>query len=183
MPRQLDTSIEERITAAAMRLLDEGGPAAITMRSVAKQAGTTTPTVYQRFEDREALLAAVVLRGEQEMLAVFSPTRGVEKLVAEFLRFSCRHRNRFDLNAETFGARLVRGAPMPVYEMLKSRLREQVGVTGRKREDLALAVASLAIGTSRAMIAAGCDTHHGKELQRTCLAALRLLLAAFSKVK
>src|SRR5271165_5014323 len=128
MPRKADLAIEERIVTAALRLLDQGGTAAVTMRSVAKQAGTTTPTVYQRFQDREALLAALVLRGEQELLAALLSQRKAEKMVAEFLRFSCEHPNRFDLNAETFGGRLARGDPMPLFELLKSRLQEQTGV-------------------------------------------------------
>ena len=49
MPRTPDPELEDRIVAAAMRLLDRGGEEAITMRAVAQEAGTTTPTIYERF--------------------------------------------------------------------------------------------------------------------------------------
>jgi AcrR family transcriptional regulator len=165
-----------------VRLLDRGGTAAITMRAVAQEAGTTTPTVYQRFDDRDALIRDVVLRGEQEILAVLARANSVARMIAAFLRFACEHPNRFDLNAETFGTRLVRGDPMPVYELLKSRLQGELAIAGRKREDLALAVVSLALGTARAMIAAGITTRHAKEFHRAGLSALRMLLDAFRKI-
>ena len=55
-----------------------------------------------------------------------------------------------------------------------------LGLRGSKLDDLALAIASLVLGTARGMIAAGTETGSAADLQRTCLAALRLLLRAFS---
>lgn len=88
---------------------------------------------------------------------------------------------RFNLTVETFAGRLVVGEKMPVYELLKCRISRQFGIRGRKCEELSLAVASLAFGTVRGMIAAGSDTKHAEDLQKASLGALRLLLAAFSE--
>jgi hypothetical protein len=64
---------------------------------------------------------------------------------------------------------------------LKSRLTREVGVTGSKCEDLALAIASLFFGTARGMSAASADSRHADELRRASLSALHLLLDAFSE--
>lgn len=180
MPRTPDPELEDRIVAIAMRLLDRGGQSAITMRAVAAEAGTTTPTIYERFPDREALLRQVAKRGTDEVLAALQPFRRVEKMALEYLRFSCAHPLRFDLTVETFGERFVRGESRPAFDLLKSRLTQEIGVTGSKCEDLALAIASLFIGTARGMVAAGSDTRHAKEMRRASLSALRMLLKAFS---
>lgn len=180
MPRAPDPELEDRIAAAAMRLLDRGGEDAITMRAVAREAGTTTPTIYERFPDRAALMRRVAERGTDEVFSVLQPYRRVEKMCREYLRFSCNHPNRYDLTVEIFGARFVAGEPRPVFDLLKSRLTEEIGVKGRKCEDIALAIASLFVGTARGMAAAGTDTRHANELRRSSLSALQVLLKAFS---
>jgi len=180
MPRTPDPRLEERIVSAAMRLLDRGGEDAITMRAVALEAETTTPTIYERFPDREALLRRVAERGTDEVFSLLQPFGRVEKMCREYLRFSCAHPRRFDMTVEIFGARFVAGEPRPVFDLFKSRLTKEIGVTGRRCEDLALAIASLFVGTARGMVAAGTNTRHARDLQRTSLGALRLLLGAFS---
>lgn len=47
-----------RIIAAALRLYDEKGYAALTLAAVAEQAGVTQQTVIRRFGDKEGLVAA-----------------------------------------------------------------------------------------------------------------------------
>ena len=180
MPRTPDPDLEDRIVAAALRLLDGGGEEAVTMRAVALAAGTTTPTIYERFPDREALLRQVARRGTDEVLSAIQSSTTVESIASEFLRFSCAHPLRFNLTVETFSARFAAGEPRPAFDLLKSRLTKEVGVTAARREDLALAIVSLFIGTARGMVAVGCESRHAGELRRAALSALRLLLRAFS---
>lgn len=180
MPRAPDPELEKKIVAAAMRLLDRGGESAITLRAVAKEAGTTTPTIYERFRDRDALLRRLVDFLTNQVLIALMPKKSVEELFSEYLRFNCPRPMRFNLMVDTFGTRLASGEKMPVYELLKSRISYQLGISGRKSEDLGLAVASLALGTVRGMIATGYDTKRAADLQKASLGALRLLLSAFS---
>ncbi len=49
------------------QLLDEGGPAALSMREVARRAGCTHQAPYHYFEDRESILAALVCDGFDEL--------------------------------------------------------------------------------------------------------------------
>ncbi len=164
-----------------MRLLDRSGEDAITMRAVAREAGTTTPTLYERFRDRDALLQRVAQRGTEELFLRVQSFGSVKEIASEYLRFSCAHPLRFNLSVEVFSARFVTGQPRPVFDLLKSRLSKETGVTGSKCEDLALAVAALFLGTARGMVAVGSDTRHGNELRRAAMSALQLLMKAFSQ--
>lgn len=66
----------DRLLDAAAELLAGGGPAAVTMSGVAKAAGAPSGSVYHRFPDRPALLAALwsrALRGfHDELFAALS---------------------------------------------------------------------------------------------------------------
>ncbi|GAB2941713.1 TetR/AcrR family transcriptional regulator [Nonomuraea fastidiosa] len=50
----------ERIVTTAARLLTEQGPAAVTTRRVAQEAGLQPPALYRFFPDKDALLDAAV---------------------------------------------------------------------------------------------------------------------------
>ena len=60
MPRHSDPELEGRILNAARKLWHKGGETALSMRAVAKAAGTNTPAVYRRFRTREQILRALV---------------------------------------------------------------------------------------------------------------------------
>ncbi len=181
MPRMPDAELEQRIVAGAVRLLDAGGEGAITLRAVAKEAGTTTPTIYKRFRDRDVLMQRLVDGLTDEMMAVFQSTRSVEAMVRAFLDESRARPMRVNLMVTTFGERYAAGESMPAFELLQSRIELEVGTRGKECEDLALAIASLAFGTAQGMIAAGSDTRHAAQFRRTALHALRMLLAGFRK--
>lgn len=179
MPRTPDPGLEQRIARAAMRLMDEHGTEAITMRAVAAAARTTTPTIYERFEDRQALIGAVIVLWEQELLAEFRKARSVEEIAQRFIRLSCKYPKRFDLTVDTFGSRLASATPQPGFDLVRQRLEEETSARGAEREGLALAIASLVFGATRGMIAAGPNHRRASDLKKACFSALRLLLAAY----
>lgn len=51
--------MRSKIVDCATRLLHEGGPEAVTTRSVARSAGIQPPTIYRLFGDKDGLLEAV----------------------------------------------------------------------------------------------------------------------------
>ena len=106
MPKRPDPELEVRIVAAALRLLDRGGEQAVTMRSVAAEAGTTTPTLYERFRDRDALMRRVVEECTRELLAALEPREPIEEMFRAYLRFNGERPMRFNLTLQTFRARL-----------------------------------------------------------------------------
>lgn len=55
--------IRERLLAGALQVLQEDGPGELTVRRIAKSAGTTTMCLYTRFGSRDGLLDALYGRG------------------------------------------------------------------------------------------------------------------------
>ena len=56
--RPRDRGADDRIAGAALGLLREQGPGGVHIDAVASRAGVARTTVYRRYRDREALLAA-----------------------------------------------------------------------------------------------------------------------------
>ena len=73
-PRQHDEVTREALRAAAERLFDERGPAAVSVRAVADEVGTTTRAVYSLFGSQEGLLVDALAQRAYEIL-----TRGVDE--------------------------------------------------------------------------------------------------------
>ncbi len=94
MPRHPDPDLEQRILDAASRLWARGGEKALTMRAVAKAAGTTTPTVYERYRDRDDILRALRLQTRRELFAALSRTRTLREAFQASTRFRPRTQSR-----------------------------------------------------------------------------------------
>lgn len=58
----MSTAVRDRILDAALRLLDEGGPEAMSTRAVSAAAGVQAPALYRLFRDKQGLLDAVTER-------------------------------------------------------------------------------------------------------------------------
>jgi len=92
---------------AATRLLDAGGPAAVTLREVGRLAGVSHNAPYKHFADKEDLLAAVAAReldraGAAADLAGAGrpPGEALRSLVHGYVAWAARYPARFKL---TFG--------------------------------------------------------------------------------
>ena len=75
-PREHDDGTRAALRAAAERLVAEGGPAALSVRAVAAEAGTTTRAVYSLFGSKEGLVVDALAQSAFEFLA-----DGLDKLV------------------------------------------------------------------------------------------------------
>ena len=102
MPRQADPELEQRILDAACRLWSRGGGKALTMRAVAQSAGTTTPTVYERYHDRDDILRAVRIRTRVELFAALSRTRSLRQACERYLQFALEHRHAYEMLFDGF---------------------------------------------------------------------------------
>jgi len=69
MPRKLDPRLEGKIIDAAYKIWRKQGEQALTMRRVARAAGTTTPTLYERFSDKSNLLALLRSRSRLNLFS------------------------------------------------------------------------------------------------------------------
>jgi AcrR family transcriptional regulator len=61
-PREHDDATRAALLAAAERLIDEHGPDAASVRTVADEVGTTTRAVYSVFGSKQGLLEALATR-------------------------------------------------------------------------------------------------------------------------
>jgi AcrR family transcriptional regulator len=98
------TSTTGRITAEARKLLDRGGPDAVTMRRVAKAVGITPMALYRHFADRDDLLNALADTGFQDLAARAAnarlpadPERQLMKILDVFLDFALEKPRLFEL--------------------------------------------------------------------------------------
>ncbi|WP_327290187.1 TetR/AcrR family transcriptional regulator [Streptomyces sp. NBC_01198] len=67
-PRDTTDSPRRRIVLAAVELLENGGPDAVSTRAVAAAAGMQPPAIYRLFGDKEGLLEAVAEHGYAQFL-------------------------------------------------------------------------------------------------------------------
>ncbi len=97
MPAPERTSLDA-IVAAAARLLETGGVAAVTMQAVAQEVGVKAPSLYKRVRDREALLGLVGGAAAEELTRRLDASSGrIEDLLVTFRRFGHERPEAFRL--------------------------------------------------------------------------------------
>lgn len=82
-----------RTLDAAAALLDEGGYSALTIRSVAARAGTSTGLIYQYFADKQEIFVALLNESQLEsraFVAALPRDHGVAALLAAVIPNSVR---------------------------------------------------------------------------------------------
>ena len=97
MPAPERTSLDA-IVAAAARLLETGGVAAVTMQAVAQEVGVKAPSLYKRVRDREALLGLVGGAAAEDLTQRLDASSGrIEDLLVTFRRFGHERPEAFRL--------------------------------------------------------------------------------------
>ena len=181
MPRKPDPNLEKSILEAALRLLENDGIEAVTMREVAKAARTTTPTIYERFRDHDALISAVTDFHRDRMIATMSPEDSLEQSGSKFFDYCRRHPNTVDLLLSRIAGNLKAKKPGPVYEMVRGNLMNKDGLTPREAEEMTMASSSMIFGTALLVSRLGGQTQTAKDLERATLKMMRRLVASYQK--
>jgi AcrR family transcriptional regulator len=75
----------QQIYRCALRILEEEGPQAVSMRRVAKEVGITAMAIYHHFPSREALLDGVVNSEFEQLVEFFSRSSGKKSFEAAML--------------------------------------------------------------------------------------------------
>jgi AcrR family transcriptional regulator len=181
MPRKAEVGLEGRILDTAYKLWSERGEHALTMRAVAKAAGTTTPTLYERFRDKHDLLELLRVRARQNLYAAIRPAESAVDVCRRALEFTSRHGHEYRLLTDGWAVRLGRKEPMPSVALMKQRLAEQLGGEPDDHTELTLALVALVHGTSLLLLADGVQEDVARQLRRTCLEACEALLRDASR--
>ncbi|MGH9676341.1 MAG: TetR/AcrR family transcriptional regulator [Candidatus Acidiferrum sp.] len=182
MPRTADTHLEKRILDAGYKLWSKGGASALTMRVVAKAAGTTTPTVYERFRDKHDLIRFLQARARQEMFAATQPARSAQEACRRALDFMLTHGHEYSLLTYDWAVQLERREPMPTFEFLKKLLARELGDAPRKHTSLVLALVALIHGTAGLLLAENPSGKTRSDVRRACLAACESLIRSPSRM-
>ncbi|HZW95309.1 MAG TPA: TetR/AcrR family transcriptional regulator [Candidatus Eremiobacteraceae bacterium] len=183
MPRQPDPQLEQRILDAACRLWSRGGEKALTMRGVAKAAGTTTPTLYERYQDRDDILRAVRTETRAELFAAVSPTRSLSQACQKYLTFAVEHRHAYEVLFDGFAQPPSLHEPWPTFNLMRLRLAERLGGSPRKHTRLMLSVWSLMHGTAMLMLRGGVTEPLRTQMIHACLDAVEAIVGEAVRLK
>jgi len=127
MPPIPDQQLEERILTAARRLWREHGEKGLTLREVARTAGTTTPTVYKRFRNKEAIQLALASRFRAELFAeVFTSSR-VEEIYRHFLDYAEANPHEYELLRLSWPQLAAPGRPRPGHVWASAQMAARFG--------------------------------------------------------
>jgi AcrR family transcriptional regulator len=183
LPRQADPQLEKRILDAACRLWARGGAKALTMRGVADAAGTTTPTVYERYHDRDDILRAVRLHTRAELFASLSRTRSLTQTCERYLEFAMEHPHSYEVLFDGFAQPPSLHEPWPSFNLLRLRLTERLGGTPRQHTRLMLSLWSLMHGTAMLLIRGGVAGPLRTQMFHACLDAVEAIIAHAARSK
>jgi AcrR family transcriptional regulator len=110
------------IVAVARQILEEEGPAALSMRHIADRLGIRAPSIYKHLADKEALEAALISAGFEEATELFEAAVGdgddpLMSLAAAYRDFARRHPHLY---------RLMTGRPLR-RDLLTPGVEERAG--------------------------------------------------------
>ncbi len=150
MPRASDPKLEARILKAAHKLWAAGGQKSLTMRAVAKAAGTNTPAVYRRFKDRRALLRALLQQQQAALAELIHRCNSLQEVGQSLLTYALNHPREYELIA----SRIVIAShePRPNFEYVVQKAGEWLGGKPEQHRSLIIALWSLLHGTAMLLI-------------------------------
>lgn len=183
MPRQADPQLEQRILDAACRLWSRGGERTLTMRGIAKAAGTTTPTLYERYRDREEILGAVRVETRIKLFAAVSPTRTFAEACRKYLEFALEHSHAYEVLFDRFAEPPSLHEPWPTFNLMRLRVAQRLGGDPRKHTRLMLSLWSLMHGTAMLMIRGGVKGPLRGQMIYACLDAVESIVSTAAKSK
>jgi AcrR family transcriptional regulator len=190
MARPPDPKLEQRILKAARKLWRQAAGTGLTMREVAKAAGTNTPAVYRRFRNRDAILRALLQQTRQEVGRELARSSSVEEACEIYVDYALSHPREYELyylyEYKLFFAQRGREATLnetirqkrPVVEFMKGKVAAQIGGKPDDHSGLILALWALLNGTATILIAKTIPPEHAEEMRAACRASVKTLLRA-----
>ncbi|HXL91493.1 MAG TPA: TetR/AcrR family transcriptional regulator [Streptosporangiaceae bacterium] len=91
------SSTRDALVDAAVQLLDEGGPEAVTLREVGHRAGVSHNAPYKHFTGKEALLAAVAARELRRQGVAAAAATTLQSVLHGYVGWALTHPERFRL--------------------------------------------------------------------------------------
>jgi len=183
LPRHPDPDLEHKILAAASRLWARGGEKALTMRAVAKAAGTTTPTVYERYRDRDDLLFALRLKTRSELFAALSPTRNLRETIENYLKFALENTHSYEVLFDGVGRPPSLYERWPSFNLMRDRVLKRLVGSAAEHNRLMLAIWCLLHGTAMLIIRGGFEGVLRTQSIHACIDAVENMVRAAARPK
>jgi AcrR family transcriptional regulator len=190
MPRHADPDLENRILNAAQVLWKRGGEEALTMRAVARAAGTNTPAVYRRFKDRRDLVRGLLLRIANRIREDFAAGETLEEMAEAYVNSALQKPHEYELfytHARELSPPRGSGKPKPIREsrpnfrFVEQLLAKRLGGEAEDHTQLALAVWATLHGTTTLLLSKSIPDGHEEELRKACRAAIKTMLEGAGK--
>jgi AcrR family transcriptional regulator len=153
------------------------------MRGVAKAAGTTTPTVYERYRDRRDILRALRMQTRTELFAALTRTRSLSEACKSYLDYALEHPHAYEVLFDEFAKPPSLHEPWPSFNLMRFRLAERLGGSPRKHTRLMLPLWSLIHGTAMLMIRGGVAGPLRTQMVHACLDAIDAIIAEAARSK
>jgi len=192
MPRHPDPDLENRILNAAQVLWKRGGEKTLTMRAMARSAGTNTPAVYRRFKDRSAVVRGLIRRIQEELRVHLQTAKSLEGMAEAYVEYGLKHPHEYDLfytYARELLPRKGAGTLQPIRDsrpnvgMVEMQLAKQFGGSASDHTRLALALWATVHGATSMLLAQAVPEGHEEELRVACRAAVKALLENADKFR
>ena len=181
MPRKADRHLEGRIVDAAYQLWSKGGEHALTMRAVARAAGTTTPTLYERFRDKHELIMFLRLRARERMFAALQPAKSTAEACRLGLEFTQTNGNEYLLLTSDWAERLARKERIPSFEFIQEKLADDLGGVAAEYERLAMGLVAQVHGTALLLLGEEVEAGIAEQLKNACLEGCQVLIECGGK--
>jgi AcrR family transcriptional regulator len=155
MPPIADKHLEEKILRAAQRLWRARGEKGLTLRAVAREAGTTTPTLYKRFRNKESLRLALAARFRDELIQELFASSDYTQMHRKYLAYAETHPREYELLRVSWGHFF--SGPRPVLAWISGQLAIRFGGQPKDYERVYDALFLLCHGASTLMTSAPND--------------------------
>lgn len=157
MARPSDPELEGKILEAARKLWKKGGEGSLTMRAVARAAGTNTPALYRRFKDRDDLLRGMLHAVRLEIATEMERAESVEEACEKYLEYALEHPWDYELfyqhNYELdHSRRASEQVVRPARAVMKGKLLSRLGGSEKSQETMLMALWMLGHGAAMLLI-------------------------------
>jgi AcrR family transcriptional regulator len=192
MPRHRDPDLEERTLKAAEALWRRGGEKALTMRAVARAAGTNTPAVYRRFRNRDDLIKGLLQRFAGRARQHLEQGETVEKMAEAYVAYAIKTPNEYFLfykYADFMAPRKSRGVvrairdSRPSFAFTEQLLAKNFGGKPEEHTDTALILWALLHGTAMLLLSRSIPEGHEAAMREACRAGVRAVMAGAQQKK
>ena len=175
MPPHADRLLEERILKTAQKLWRTRGEKGLTLRAVAREAGTTTPTVYKRFRNKEALRKALAERIRSQLHEYLFAAKSLEDVCRRYLGYSEEHPHEYQLLVYSWSDIFHPDLPRPGRQWVMTQFANRFGGAPQDYSRCFYALFLLAHGAASLLSLPGEEVSR-EEVRRNFLTASNTLI-------